>query len=168
MRWKLPLAILILVAAAGGGWVLVRRNINAGAVAGSASDVVKPHQEQPPHGGTAVSLGDDDFQLELVRDPATGTLRAFLLDGEMESYVRIAAKALVLEVEREGRKDTLRLLPVADSATGETVGDTSLFQARADWLRRVDRFQGVIPSLAIHDQTFRLVKFKFPEGNEKE
>jgi len=161
------LAALAVLAIAGGGWVLVRAKIRSGAVAGSANDPVKPHENRPPHGGTAVVLGDEDFQVELVRDPAAGTLRAYILDGEMESFVRIATRAFDLQVERDGRRETLTFRPVADLATGETVGDTSLFEARADWLKRADHFKGVIKSLAIHDQTFRAVAFAFPEGNGK-
>jgi len=86
----------------------------------------------------------------------------------MEDFIRISAKVLVIVVEHEGRKDTHRLLPVADAATGEKVGDTCLFQTQADWLKREDHFKGVIPSLAIQDQKFQAVSFKFPEGNEKE
>jgi hypothetical protein len=168
MRYKKPLAFLVVLALAGGAWHLVRTRINATALPGTSHDVTKPHQNKPPHGGTPVGLGDDQFNLELVRDPGAGTLKAFVLDGEMEDFIRISAKVLVIEVEHEGRKDTLKLLPVADLATGETVGDTCLFQTQADWLKRVDQFKGVIPSLAIQDQKFQSVAFKFPEGNEKE
>ena len=155
-------------ALAGAGWGLVRARINATALAGSSRDLPKPHQDTPPHGGTAIGLGDDQFNLELVRDPVEGTLKAFVLDGEMEDYVRIKAKVLKLEVEHEGRRETLKLLAVADSATGETVGDTSLFQTQRDWLKRVDHFKGTIPALAIQDQSFKAVAFAFPEGNGKE
>lgn len=113
-------------------------------------------------------LGDEAFHLELVRDPGTGTLRAYVLDGEMEQFVRIGASRLSLEVQREGGKTTLALLPVADLATGETVGDTSLFEARADWLRTTDRFKGVVRDLKIQDRAFKEVAFAFPEGNDKD
>jgi len=168
MRWKTPIAVLVVLALAGGAWSLVRARINATALAGTSHDLPKPHQDQPPHGGTAIGLGDDQFNLELVRDPAAGTLKAFVLDGEMEDFIRIKARVLELEVEHDGRKETLKLLPVADAATGETVGDTCLFQTQADWLKRVDHFKGNIPSLAIQDQKFQAVAFAFPEGNSKE
>jgi hypothetical protein len=168
MRWKTPLAVLVVLALAGGAWALVRARINATALAGTAHDIPKPHRDQPPHGGTAIGLGDDQFNLELVRDPAAGTLKAFVLDGEMEDFIRIKAKVLEIEAEHDGRKETLKLLPVADAATGETVGDTCLFQTRADWLKRVDHFKGTIRALAIQDQSFKSVAFAFPEGNGKE
>jgi hypothetical protein len=115
-----------------------------------------------------IVVGDEAFHLELVRDPAEGTLRAYVLDGEMEDFVRIGAPRLTLEVDREGRKDTLALLPVADLATGETAGDTCLFQAQAGWLKTADHFKGVFRDLKIQDQTFKAVPFDFPGGNGKD
>jgi hypothetical protein len=165
---KQPIAVLLALALAGGGWALVRRRIQATALAGTASDPVRPHQHRPPHGGTPIVLGDEQFHMELVRDAAAGTLRAYILDGELEDFIRIGAKAFTLQVERDGRKDTLAFRPVADLATGETVGDTSLFEARADWIRRTDRFKGNIINLPIRDQVFRAVAFGFPEGNDKD
>ncbi len=168
MRLRLPLAILAALALAGGSWCLVREHIRATALAGTAHDQPRPHVPHPPHGGTPVVVGDEAFHLELVRDPVEGTLRAYVLDGEMEDFVRIGAPRLILEVDREGRKDTLALMPVADLATGETVGDTCLFQARAGWLKTVGHFKGVFQDLKIQDQTFKAVPFDFPEGNDKD
>ena len=167
MSLNKPILFLIVLGLAGGGWYLVRARIRATAVAGTAHDAVKPHQDQPPHGGTPIVLGDEQFHLELVRDPAAGTLRAYVLDGEMESFIRIAAKAFDINVDLGGRKRTLTFRPVADLATGETVGDTSLFEAQADWIKTADHFKGVIKLLPIQDQTFKAVAFAFPEGNEK-
>jgi hypothetical protein len=168
MKLKKVFTLILVLALAGGGWALVRWRIRAGAVAGTAHDQVKPHENQPPHGGTPVVLGDEQFHVELVRDPASGTLRAYILDGEMEDFVRISAKAFDIQVDRGGRKETLTFKPVADLATGETVGDTSLFEARAEWLKQADHFKGLIKDLPIQDQAFKAVAFDFPEGNVKD
>lgn len=160
-------SLLVFLALAGGAWGLVRARIRATALAGTSHDIPRPHQDQPPHGGTPVGLGDDQFNVELVRDPATGTFKAYVLDGEMEDFIRIHMKALVIDADLGGRKETLTLLPVADPATGETANDTCLFQTRADWLRSVGHFKGVLRSLKIQDQTFQSVAFAFPEGNPK-
>jgi hypothetical protein len=166
-RFLLPLpatlAALALLAAAGVGWHLVRLRIGQGALAGSAHDVIRPHQATPPHGGTLVALGDDAFGLELLRDPATGSLRAYVLDGELESFIRIPARQLDLELARAGRSPApLRLAAVADPVTGETVGDTSLFQARAPWLRGPGPCTGRIRSITVRGQTFRSMPFALP------
>ena len=166
MRARIPIAILALAAVGAGGWLLVRERIRSTAVAGTAHDQVKPVHDQPPHGGTPVVLGDEAFQLELVRNRAAGTLQVYVLDGEMEDFIRIPAARLDLQVQRAGRWTPLPLLPVADPATGETVGNTCLFQAQAEWLKSTDRFQGVFRDLKIQDQTFKKVEFRFPEGND--
>jgi hypothetical protein len=166
MRWRSFLVVLAIGGLGAGSWCLVRGRIRATALAGTAHDQPKPHQHHPPHGGTLVVLGDEAFHLELVRDPAAGTLRAYVLDGELEDFVRIGAARLALEVQRDGRPGTLALLPVADPATGETVGDTSLFEARAGWLKTTDHFQGVFRNLNIQDRTFKAVPFDFPGGND--
>lgn len=168
MRLKAPIVLLCVLVLTGGAWALIRSRISATALAGSAKDQPKPHQAVPPHHGTPVELGDEQFTIELVREPASGTLRAYVLDGEMEGFVRIAARQLNLEVETQGGRKLLALKPVADLATGETVGDTSLFEARADWLKAADRFKGVFRNLRIHDQDFPAVAFGFPEGNAKD
>jgi hypothetical protein len=162
------MVVLVLLAAlVGGGWYLVHARIRATAVAGTAHDVPRPHVDEPPHGGTAIGLGDDQFNLELVREPETGTLRAYLLDGEMEEFIRVADRKIELQIERDGRKATLTLKPVADPVTGETVGDTSLFAAKAEWLKHTGHFRGVIKDLAVQDQKFHAVPFAFPEGDPK-
>jgi hypothetical protein len=165
---KLSIALLAALAVAGGAWGLVRSHIRATALAGSAADRPKPHQAAPPHRGTPVVLGDEQFTIELVREPASGTLRAYVLDGEMEDFIRIAARQLDLQVQLQDRKESLSLKPVADLATGETVGDTSLFEARCDWLKSADTFKGTFRNLKIQDQTFKSVAFSFPEGNAKD
>jgi hypothetical protein len=126
------------------------------------------HEHHPPHGGTPVVLAEEVCHLELVLDPATGTLRAYVLDGELENFIRIAAPELELHVTLGGAARTLRLRAVADRATGEKVGDTSLFAASAPWLKGVAHFQGSFPRVEVRGQEFRKVSFAFPEGNDKD
>src|ERR1022692_4220466 len=49
------------------------------------------HEHHPPHGGTPVVLGDEAYHIELVLDASAGTLQAFVLDGELENFIRSAA-----------------------------------------------------------------------------
>lgn len=124
------------------------------------------HEHKTPHGGTAVVLGDEAYHLELVRDAATGTLQAYVLDGHMEKFIRINAPAIELAATIKGAPQTLALKPVANPATGETASDTSLFEARAEWLKTTAQFDAVVKSITIRGTTFRDVKFNFPKGNE--
>ena len=134
----------------------------------AASGEPAKHEHQAPHGGTPVVLGDEAYHLELVRDAPAGTLQAYVLDGEMENFIRSDARSLEIVATVGGAPQTLALTPVANRATGETVGDTSLFEARADWLKSTAQFDGELKAITIRGTTFRDVKFNFPKGNDQE
>ncbi len=124
------------------------------------------HHHHPPHGGTPVVLGNEAYHLELVLDAAAGRLQAYVLDAEMENFVRTAAPSLTISAIVDGRPRELVLAAVANTQTGETVGDTSLFEAQAGWLKGASGFDGELRSLTIRGATFTGVKFNFPRGND--
>jgi len=117
------------------------------------------HVHVPPHGGTAVVLGDEDYHLEFVHVPRSATLRCYVLDGHMENFVRIKAPAVALKLTVDGASHDLELAAIAQSATGETVGDTSQFSATADWLRNAGNTSGRIAAIEIRGQTFTDIDF---------
>ena len=132
---------------------------------GSAAPAAK-HEHHAPHDGTPVVLGDEVYHLELVLDAANGKLQAFVLDGEMENFVRITAASFDVTATVDGEKRSLVFQAVADPATGEKVGDTALFEAQADWLKATRKFDAVLASLTIRGSTFAAVPFNFPLGND--
>jgi hypothetical protein len=126
------------------------------------------HEHIAPHGGTAIALGDELYHLELVSDAATGRLTAYVLDGEMEKFIRLAVPSFEIIATVAGEQRALRFAAVANPATGETVGDTSQFEAQADWLKTTPTFAATIPALEIRGTVFTAVAFNFPAGNEHE
>ena len=124
------------------------------------------HEHKPPHGGTPVVLGDEVYHLELVRDAATGRLQAFVMDGELEHFIRSAAGSFEVVATVGGEAKVLRFLPVANPATGETLGDTSLFETQSDWLKTTAEFDAVLTSITVQGRVFSAVKFDFPKGND--
>ena len=122
------------------------------------------HAHAAPHGGTLIELGEHAFNVELVRDVATGKLTAYLLDGHAENFVRVSAPSFEITATVAGAKQTLTLVAVANAATGEKVGATSQFEATADWLKTTAGFNGVITALTIRDNAFKGVAFTFPQG----
>jgi hypothetical protein len=126
------------------------------------------HEHKAPHGGTAVVLGQEAYHLELVRDAAAGKLTAYVLDGEMENFIRIYAASFEVVLNGGNLPRSLTFKPVANSATGETVGDTSQFEAQADWLKTTATFDATLMSLEIRGTTFAAVPFNFPKGNDKD
>ena len=126
----------------------------------------RKHSHTPPHGGTAVELGEETAHLELVLDRTTGTLAAFALDGHMENFVKLSEPSIELIVKTPSREMQLVLQGVANQATGETVGNTSQFEVQSDWLKTATNFDAVIRILTIRGSTFTNVAFNFPKGNE--
>ncbi|MDB6168991.1 MAG: hypothetical protein JWM88_1855 [Verrucomicrobia bacterium] len=135
-----------------------------------AAGEAKPakHEHHPPHGGTPVVLGEEVYHLELVLDAAAGKVQAFILDGEMESFIRSSAPSFEVVATVEGRPQSLVFRAVANPATGETVGDSSLFEAQAGWLKATASFEAELKSLTIRGTTFTGVKFNFPKGNDRD
>jgi len=124
------------------------------------------HEHTPPHGGTPVVLGEEEFHLEFVRDAAAGKLQLYVLDGHMDKFVRIAAPAIEVTASLAGAPQTLSFQPVPNPATGEKVGDTSLFETQADWLKTATNFDAVVKLVDVKGKAFKDVKFNFPKGNE--
>ena len=132
----------------------------------TAAPVPHKHEHHPPHGGTPVVLGDEVYHVELVLDAGTGRLQAYVLDGEMENFIRSAVPSFEIAAVVDATPRTLILNAVANPATGETIGDTSLFEAQADWLKTVKEFDATLKSITIRGTTFAGVKFNFPKGND--
>ena len=133
-----------------------------------ATAATPKHEHKPPHGGTPVVLGAELYHVELVLDAATGRLQAYVFDGELENFIRSAVPALSITATVQGTPRTLLLPAVANPATGESVGDTALFEAQADWLKGVMEFDGTLESITIRGTTFTGVKFNFPKGNDRD
>jgi hypothetical protein len=119
------------------------------------------HVHKAPHGGTLVELGDHAYNLELVRDAAEGKLTVYVLDGHAEEFIRIATPSFELIATAGGEKKPLTLRAVANPTTGETVGNTSQFEAQADWLKTTAEFSGAIPSLDVKGTQFANVTIAF-------
>ena len=129
---------------------------------------IAKHEHHPPHGGTPVVLGHEIYHLEFVLDPAQGTLSAYVLDGEMENFIRVAAPSFELVATVGGVPRKLFLSAVPNMATGESIGNTSLFETSADWLKTTKEFDAVITSLEVRGTTFTGVAFNFPKGNDRD
>jgi hypothetical protein len=131
-----------------------------------AKEAAHRHEHKPPHGGTPVELGEEEYHVEFVLDAPDGKLRAFVMDGELENFVRIDAPSVEITAQVSGQQEKLRLHPVANNATGEKAGDTSLFEARADWLKTTRTFDAVLREITVHGKTYTNILFNFPKGND--
>jgi hypothetical protein len=129
-------------------------------------EAVGLHKDHPPHGGTPVALGEN-YHIEFVLDTESGTLSAYILDDEMEGFVRSNMPSFEVTAKMGGAEQTLVFKPVANPATGETVGDTALFTAQAGWLKTTKTFDAVIKSVTLDGTTFTNVAFNFPKSSAR-
>lgn len=111
-------------------------------------------------------LGAETYHLELVREPEAGKLTAYLLDGEMENFIRSSETSFTVDAVVNGKTNTLVFQAIANSATGETVGDTAQFEAQAAWLKTAANFDATLRQLTVRGRRFENVAFKFPRGND--
>jgi hypothetical protein len=124
------------------------------------------HEHHAPHQGTLVVLGEEFSHVELVLDNITGELTAYILDGEAENPVRISQSSLIIKFKDKGKLVSLRLKPVANALTGEKSGDTSEYQGTFVKLKGLSNFEGYISSIKSRGESFKDVRFLYPEGNE--
>jgi len=124
----------------------------------------RAHLHDSPHGGALSMLGDHAFQLELVVDAAAGGLTLYVLDGEAERFVRITSPEIRAKALIGGQEQELRFKAVSNGATGESIGDSSQFIARARELVQQSSFEIRFERLEILGQVFEEVSVPYPEG----
>ena len=167
-RGRQRLTVLLVALA---GLLLGVSGCRDSAAPGSSSGIQSRHGHVhvPPHGGTPVILGEEDFHLEFVHFPQTGALRCYVLDGHMNQFIRLSQPAFTLKVMRKEApgEAVLELEAVATGATGETVGDSAQFEAKAEWLKMGPLvFEAEIPSITVRGITYENIQFTFPLADE--
>ena len=141
----------------------------------ASAPAAKGHEHHAPHKGTLVEFGEEYAHLELVLDPATGTLQGYVLDGEAEKAVRVTQKEIEIKSNSVNTENidpaknliiTITLAAQSDPLTGEKEGDTSYFLGQSNALKNAKTFGGVLTLLNVKGKDFKDVKFNFPKGNE--
>lgn len=129
------------------------------------------HTHQAPHGGVLVEPGEEFGHVELVLDGASGTLTAYVLDGEAEQAVRLAQPVIgvrlagVMATEPGGLSARpFELAARANVLTGETVGDTSQFGLAHDAFKGLTTFRGILVHVAYRGHDFRDVPVTYSAG----
>jgi hypothetical protein len=121
------------------------------------------HAHAAPHGGVLVELGHHEAALEFKFDAARGILQAWVLDAHAENFVRTSQRGFEVEAVAGDRGRLLDFVAVANTLTGETVGDTALFEVEAAWLRDAKAFDGRVKAITVRGKTFRDVAFIYRE-----
>lgn len=126
------------------------------------------HGAEPatPHGGTPVMIAEEKFHLELVPDPSSGKMQAYVLDGHLEGYVPVPETNFVLEAKSSGATRQLEFLRVPEVQSSNIAAKSTLFEAKAEWLNTVKEFEGSIPTITLNGSTFTNISFPFPKGTK--
>jgi hypothetical protein len=124
------------------------------------------HHHTPPHGGTPVILGNEDYHLEFVLAAPNGKIQAYVLDGHMDKFIRLTNESFTVTAKLVGKPETLVFRAVPNAATGEKVGDTSLFEAQAEWLKAATAFAAELDELTVRRKKFAKVPFTVSKVNE--
>lgn len=125
----------------------------------------EPHYHEPPHGGAGVTLGDEDAHIEFLTDSETEIFYAWFFKPHMSSYLRVKFESFNIVVKRPDGEVQLKFVAVANPGTGETVGDTSQFVAKAEWIGEEKSFDAVLPEITVLGKVYRNVAFNYPKGN---
>ena len=137
------------------------------ACGGKVDEPPAKHEHHAPHHGALEVLGDEFAHVELVLDPETGRLSAYVLDGEAENPVRIAQGSLRIHTTGLAGGDTAVVLnAVANALSGERTGDTSQFEAASERLKGVVSFAGSLETITVRGMKFDAVAIGYPDGNE--
>ena len=125
------------------------------------------HHHDPPHGGSLIQLGNEQYHLELVMDQDLSLMQCYVLDGHLEHFIRLGQEEILCETTlSSGLKTNLVFQATASRSTGETVGDTAEFQADLAPLNGEITFEGIIQKVHIRNSSFTNIPFSFPGGNE--
>ena len=125
----------------------------------------EPHYHEPPHGGAGVTLGDEDTHIEFLAEPNTGIVYAWFYKPHMSSYLRVEFESFYVMVKRPNGELKMKFEAVANPGTGETVGDTSQFVAKADWIEEGKSFDAVLPEITVLGKVYQNMAFNYPKGN---
>lgn len=124
------------------------------------------HVHVAPHGGLLVEVGEHQFNLEFVHDEASGRLSVYTLDAHAENFTRTSMSSFEVVISAGGEVRTVTFLPVASPASGETVGDTSQYDATDPWLKDKHAFAAIVPKIDLKGTMFTDILFRFSEDDD--
>jgi hypothetical protein len=131
---------------------------------GKISDAKPGFEPKAPHGGVLVEAGEDFAHVEIVFDPATGTLSAYILDGEAEEVVPLKQPSISVRFTRPALR--LKLKAVASPLSGEKPGETSEYSVTDASLKGLFQFVGMLESVDFNGPVFKNLPFQYPPKKE--
>lgn len=148
----LPLVILVVLAGLVAAGCAKQESVSTG----------HGHAHAAPHGGSLVEVGAHRYNLEFRFDAARGVLQVWVLDVHAENFVRVPLREFTVAAWAGNQARELRFVAVPSVITGESIGDTSQFEAEAAWLGETRTFSGTVAELVIRGERFAGIQFTFP------
>ena len=117
-------------------------------------------------GGELIAVDEhgSGYNLEVLIDKSD-RLSIYILDAHAEGFVRISQPTLEVLIIEDNESTVLKLDAVADSATGETVGNTSHFRSSTS-VQVKTSFEGKIKFLCIGSREYNQTKISYPGTNK--
>jgi hypothetical protein len=123
--------------------------------------------KNPPHGGTPVLVAAHKYHLELVRDGNRGVIQAYVLAANLHDFIPVPETNFTLRaMVSRGQTEHLEFQRVTNSTTATLADPSFLFEGRAEWVKVVKNFDGLIPAITVKGATFTNISFPFPEGTQ--
>ena len=113
----------------------------------------------PIYGGQLIEIGEHFAQVELVHEPGTGKLSAYIWDGHVEHARPVAMESIRITIGAY----VMKLLPVSNPLTGDEPGRSSQFEGQSERLRDVERFEGVLGRMRFGEAQFEETEFHYGE-----
>ncbi|MEE8105037.1 MAG: hypothetical protein V3T86_05835 [Planctomycetota bacterium] len=126
---------------------------------GSEKTDSQGHAHAAKFGGTLVEIGDHFAQAEIVFDNETGLITVYFWDGHVETPRRLKAKTIAATVTTPTGDVEVALAAQADALAGETIGNSSRFEAEVAALKGADAVKGSFGPLDFAGKIFAEVKF---------
>ena len=125
------------------------------------------HVHTAPHGGELFELGPhgSGFNFELFLNQE-GKLDLYVLDAHAENFVRIEQSDIKISMT-EDNSTILSLKAVPDSATGETIGNTSRFQSEKS-VKDLLPIKGHIQEIRIGSNSYKEEEISFSGNPQKD
>lgn len=118
------------------------------------------HHHEPPHGGTAVAYGDEDFHVEFVPDVSRRIIEVYFFTPHMAEFMRVPLESFSVTFKSGATSHETEFRAHASNATGETVGDTSMFVADAAWLKSGSSVAGTIDEIELFGRRYEKMQFE--------
>jgi hypothetical protein len=122
----------------------------------------------PKMGGFLVALQEEFANVEILHDPAAGTLDLWALDAHAEDYVKLAQPTVLVGLDTATGPLEFELAAVASALSGETVGDTSHFATRDERLVGLVFSSGRLGPITSRGVDFPSTSFTVPADDAAE